>query len=117
MVWYLFTKLFLFITDKDFWSVAGQSELTRILDLEYNTNKARNVILFLGDGMGNPSIVAARIFKGQKAGGIGSEEGMLEFENFPHVAFSKVNWYKYVTNNMFLNVFGKIVSNVIFVLF
>jgi alkaline phosphatase len=48
----------------------------------------RNVILFLGDGMGVSTITAARIYAGQQAGGPG-EDYSLSFERFPHVALVK----------------------------
>lgn len=43
---------------------------------------ARNVVLFLGDGMGISTITAARILAGQQAGASG-EENTLSFEEFP----------------------------------
>lgn len=49
---------------------------------------AKNVILFLGDGMGVSTITAARIFDGQSRGGPG-EDNSLSFETFPHVALVK----------------------------
>lgn len=49
---------------------------------------ARNVILFVGDGMGVSTVTAARIFAGQQRGEPG-EEGYLSFEEFPHVALVK----------------------------
>ncbi len=49
---------------------------------------ARNVILFLGDGMGMSTITAARIFDGQSRGESG-EENLLSFESFPRVALVK----------------------------
>jgi alkaline phosphatase len=52
------------------------------------TAKKRNVILFLGDGMGISTITAARILAGQLAGNTG-EEHELAFERFPHVALIK----------------------------
>lgn len=51
--------------------------------------KAKNVVFFLGDGMGISTITASRIFKGQLAGHRG-EEGYLEFDRFPYSAFIKV---------------------------
>ena len=48
----------------------------------------RNVILFVGDGMGVSTVTAARILAGQLAGGSG-EEHNLSFEHFPHVALVK----------------------------
>ena len=49
---------------------------------------ARNVILFIGDGMGVSTVTAARIFDGQSKGGSG-EEHELAFERFPNVALVK----------------------------
>jgi len=50
--------------------------------------KARNVILFLGDGMSLTTVAAARIFEGQRKGNPG-EENLLSWEHFPATAFSK----------------------------
>ena len=49
---------------------------------------SRNVILFVGDGMGVSTVTAARIFEGQQRGQSG-EENYLSFEEFPHVALVK----------------------------
>ncbi len=50
--------------------------------------KAKNVILFLGDGMSLTTVAAARIFEGQRKGSSG-EENLLSWEHFPATAFSK----------------------------
>lgn len=50
--------------------------------------KAKNVILFIGDGMGISTITAARIYAGQKQGQSG-EEYVLPFEKFENVALVK----------------------------
>jgi alkaline phosphatase len=50
--------------------------------------KSKNVILFIGDGMGISTITAARIYDGQKRGETG-EENQLSFEKFPNVALVK----------------------------
>ncbi len=50
--------------------------------------KAKNVILFLGDGMSLTTVAAARIFEGQQKGGSG-EENLLSWERFPATGFSK----------------------------
>ncbi len=47
--------------------------------------KAKNVILFVGDGMGVSTLTAARILAGQRDGQLG-EEGLLSFEGFPYSA-------------------------------
>lgn len=50
--------------------------------------RARNVILFIGDGMGIATLTAARIFEGQQRGESG-EENQLSFERFPYTALVK----------------------------
>src|SRR5688572_6640917 len=52
------------------------------------TGKAKNVILFLGDGMSLTTVAAARILEGQRKGGPG-EENQLSWEAFPSTALSK----------------------------
>ncbi len=49
---------------------------------------AKNVILFIGDGMGVSTVTAARIYAGQKLGQTG-EEYVLPFETFEHLALVK----------------------------
>ncbi|MEJ5206888.1 alkaline phosphatase [Denitratimonas sp. CY0512] len=49
---------------------------------------ARNVIIFIGDGMSIPTLAAARILEGQRLGASG-EERRLSFEEFPHTALSR----------------------------
>jgi len=51
-------------------------------------SSAKNVILFVGDGMGVSTLTAARIRQGQLAGELG-EEGYLSFESFPYSALVK----------------------------
>jgi alkaline phosphatase len=50
--------------------------------------RAKNVILFIGDGMGVSTVTAARIYDGQSRGETG-EENTLSFERFPNVALVK----------------------------
>lgn len=52
------------------------------------SGRARNVILFLGDGMSLPTVAAARVLEGQRAGHPG-EETLLAFERFPNTALSR----------------------------
>jgi alkaline phosphatase len=54
-----------------------------------NTNKAKNVVFFVGDGMGITTGTAARILTGQLEGDH-REETDLECDKFPSVALSKV---------------------------
>ncbi|XP_076320280.1 alkaline phosphatase-like [Tachypleus tridentatus] len=72
----------------NYWNLLGQKELKDALNVQPNVNVAKNVILFLGDGMGIANVMASRVYKGQKEGRHG-EESSLSFEKFPHVALSK----------------------------
>lgn len=53
-----------------------------------NTARARNVILFVGDGMGVSTVTAARIHQGQRRGADG-ESNRLAMEGLPHLALSR----------------------------
>ncbi|XP_072041329.1 alkaline phosphatase-like, partial [Amphiura filiformis] len=73
----------------EYWKQKGRAEIDKALsDQQYNTNRAKNVIMFIGDGLDLPTITASRILKGQLKGNPG-EEDQLSFETFPHVGFSK----------------------------
>uniref|UniRef100_A0A8C7TAS9 Alkaline phosphatase n=1 Tax=Oncorhynchus mykiss TaxID=8022 RepID=A0A8C7TAS9_ONCMY len=75
--------------DPLFWNTWAQHTLKNALTLQkLNQNTAKNLILFLGDGMGIPTVTAARILKGQLSGQSG-EETQLEMDKFPFVALSK----------------------------
>lgn len=70
------------------WYSQGQAALEMAKKLTPVTTKARNVILFVGDGMSMSTVTAARILEGQYKGGHG-EDNVLAFERLPYVAFSK----------------------------
>ncbi len=70
------------------WYAAGQQAVKEAANLKNPANRAKNVILFVGDGMGITTITAARILEGQFRGESG-EENTLSFERFPYVALSK----------------------------
>ncbi|XP_071945549.1 alkaline phosphatase-like [Antedon mediterranea] len=73
----------------EYWNDLAEDELEKALRAQnLNQNIAKNVILFLGDGMGVATVSAGRVFVGQLAGKTG-EEFQLSWETFPHVALSK----------------------------
>ena len=72
----------------DFWRLDGWSALERAKRQRIRSGPAKNVILFIGDGMGVSTLTAARIFEGQRRGDSG-EENRLSFEEFPFTALSK----------------------------
>ena len=70
------------------WDQAGKAFISRGKALSNDNRKARNVVLFVGDGMGISTLTAARILEGQMKGRTG-EENRLSFENFPSSGLSK----------------------------
>lgn len=56
--------------------------------LRQSASAPKNVILFVGDGMGIGTVTAIRILEGQMRGETG-EENVLSWETFPNVALSK----------------------------
>ncbi|XP_028968256.1 alkaline phosphatase [Galendromus occidentalis] len=74
--------------DPDFWRSNSIEELTQRLQLKMNTNQAKNIIFFLGDGMGVSTVTAGRIYKGQKKRNSG-EESVLAIDTFPFTSLAK----------------------------
>lgn len=70
------------------WFSYGQQALADAKHLQPNKKRAKNVILFIGDGMGVSTVTAARILEGQLRGQPG-EENSLSFEKLPYLALSK----------------------------
>ena len=52
--------------------------------------RPKNVVLFVGDGMGLNTVTAARIYKGQSRQGVSGEEASLAWERFPSMGLLKV---------------------------
>ncbi|KAL1442174.1 hypothetical protein MTO96_030909 [Rhipicephalus appendiculatus] len=75
--------------NRTYWSELGKSQILKTLAQEQNKNRAKYVILFLGDGMGVTTVTAARIFKGQFTKNRSGEETVLSWEEFPYVSLSK----------------------------
>jgi alkaline phosphatase len=74
--------------EENAWFAAGRAAVAAAKPYVDGERPARNVILFVGDGMGIATVTAARILEGQNRGELG-EENRLSFETLPHVAFSK----------------------------
>uniref|UniRef100_A0A182PML8 alkaline phosphatase n=1 Tax=Anopheles epiroticus TaxID=199890 RepID=A0A182PML8_9DIPT len=75
--------------DREYWLASGQARLRRQLELnEQNLNVAKNVIIFLGDGLSIPTLAATRVY-------MGGEELELAFETFPHTGLAKTYCINY----------------------
>jgi alkaline phosphatase len=70
-------------SDSEFWIEKAQNVLQSKINQKLNFNRAKNIILFLGDGMGFPTVAAARLMYQQR------EQTELSFEKFPHLGLSK----------------------------
>jgi len=86
------------VSGSEYWKEVAQNEIERTLESlnQINTNVAKNVIIFVGDGMSIPTLTASRIYKAQYQGRqqgkvVDGEETLLTFEQFPNVGLSKVN--------------------------
>ena len=66
-----------------------EARLEQALAEQPNMGHAKNIILFIGDGMGVSTITASRILEGQQHGDTG-EENYLSWEAFPNTAMIKV---------------------------
>lgn len=72
------------------WMRYSKDLIEKTLKRKLNGNVAKNVIFFLGDGMGVTTVTAGRIWKGQLNNRPGEEE-ITHMEKLDHLALSKVN--------------------------
>nr|XP_014092681.2 alkaline phosphatase 4 isoform X1 [Bactrocera oleae] len=81
------------IEDAAFWHEIGMKQLRKAMKVAKKTGeparKAKNIIVFVGDGMGLTTITAGRIFKGQYLKHGFGEEEMLAFDEFPYTGLAK----------------------------
>lgn len=75
------------------WVEDAKTAMAKRKAIRANKRAAKNVILFIADGMDPTTVTAARIFDGQSRGEEG-EENFLAFETFPYLAMVKT----YTTN-------------------
>ncbi len=73
---------------KDPYYTSADAQLRQTLARRPNTRPAKNIILFVGDGMGVTTVTAARIYQGEKADRDGVSNKLV-FETLPYAAFSR----------------------------
>ncbi|CRK92143.1 CLUMA_CG005728, isoform A [Clunio marinus] len=73
---------------KGFWNNRGQNILKSKLEKKINENTARNVVIFIGDGMGLSTLMATRSY-------IGDVNRELSFEKFHHTGLAKTYCINY----------------------
>lgn len=71
-------------------SAAQQIEQNRLIakTIKNHEGAAKNIILFIGDGMNLTTVTASRIYEGQQQGLLG-EENNLSFDHFPFSGLAK----------------------------
>lgn len=74
-------------TTDSYYKVAAD-QLANRLALQPKTGKAKNIIVFIGDGMSVATVTAGRIYEGQKRG-VDGESNNLSMDLFPYVALAK----------------------------
>ncbi|KAL5244728.1 hypothetical protein ACI65C_012138 [Semiaphis heraclei] len=74
--------------DKQYWIENGKEKVTEKVKYVNKRGVAKNIIMFLGDGMSVTTLTASRIYKGQMEKRSGENE-YLSFEKFPFVGMSK----------------------------
>ena len=81
------------------YDASGRAHLEAALHRLPDNKKPKNIILFIGDGMGINSVTAGRIFSGQQHGGNGVTND-LAFETFPYTGLSRTHSAdQYVTDS------------------
>ncbi|XP_055709851.1 membrane-bound alkaline phosphatase-like [Phlebotomus papatasi] len=66
----------------DYWINLGHQHVQDKINRRLNTNRAKNVVFFIGDGMSIATLASARV-------ALGGEEKELSFEKFPYSGLSK----------------------------
>nr|XP_031534617.1 intestinal-type alkaline phosphatase-like [Vicugna pacos] len=74
--------------DPAFWNRQAAQALEAAKKLQPIQTPAKNLIIFLGDGMGVSTVTATRILKGQMSGKPGPETPLV-MDQFPYLALSK----------------------------
>ncbi|MBK5911758.1 hypothetical protein CCR85_09695 [Rhodothalassium salexigens] len=72
----------------DPWFTGGKAAIERREAQQPITKRAKNVIVFIGDGMGVSTVTAGRIYAGQKKG-LQGEDYDLAFDTLPYTALVK----------------------------
>lgn len=73
---------------REFWMNHGQDLLNEKLSQKQNMNKAKNLVIFIGDGMGLSTQMATRAY-------MGNVRKQLSFEKFPYSGLSKTYCINY----------------------
>ncbi|CAD5117035.1 DgyrCDS5862 [Dimorphilus gyrociliatus] len=73
----------------EYWKKIGENELKIALEKKKLSQKAKNTVLFVGDGMGLSTVTAARWHHAQKRQIVGSKSQLLSWEDWPDIGLSR----------------------------
>lgn len=73
----------------EYWHKSAARAIEKAANRKKNDKIAKNLIIFIGDGMGISTLTAARILKGQLQGKPDAKR--LQFEEFPYSALIRVS--------------------------
>ena len=79
------------LPDAAFYRAKGLRDLKKALKAPRFEGKAKNIIVFVGDGMGVSTHTMSRIYKGQKKGRSGEEESLV-WEDWDYSGLIKVSF-------------------------
>lgn len=72
----------------EFWQQVGQNLLDKKINQKQNLNRAKNLVIFIGDGMGLSTLMATRSY-------MNDVQTELSFEKFPYSGLSKTYCINY----------------------
>ena len=85
--------------DAAFYRERGLRDLKRALKAPRFEGQAKNIIYFVGDGLGVSTHTMSRIYKGQKKGRTGEEESLV-WEDWDYSGLIKVSLLRDQTNSL-----------------
>ncbi|XP_050689642.1 alkaline phosphatase-like isoform X3 [Eriocheir sinensis] len=74
--------------ESQYWNGLMQEKIRKAIGQEVNTGRAKNIVLFVGDGLRLPVSTAARLYKGQQYGQ-STEQSCLLWDKFPYTGLLK----------------------------
>lgn len=88
----------------NYWWKQAETSILASWQAHAPASRARNVVLFMGDGMSIPTLTAARIRLGQLKGSTG-EEAELFFDSFPTTGLVKVVMYQLYSSQLDITIY------------
>lgn len=75
--------------DSSYWSKIAENEIKIALEKKQSSQKVKNTVYFIGDGMGISTVTAARWHHSQKREISGSRNQLLSWEKWPNIGLAR----------------------------